>query len=90
MIISLKETGEVIILLYYTENVTLKQTLNRACLTAQRLASRVRELTATLQSHPFKDNYLPFFFHLKHPLAAISFLKKKNNIFIKPLQLSLY
>ena len=55
----LKETREVIILLYYTENVTLKQTLIRACRTAQRLASSVRELTGTLQSHPFllKDSF---------------------------------
>ena len=42
----MKETREVIILLYYTENVTLKQTLNRACRTAQRLASSARELTS--------------------------------------------
>ena len=48
----MKETREVIILLYYTENATLKQTLNRVCRTAQRLASSVRELTGTLQSHP--------------------------------------
>ena len=50
----MKETGEVIILLYYTENATLKQTLNRARRTAQRLASSVRQLIGTLQSHPFK------------------------------------
>ena len=50
----MKETGEVIILLYYTENTTLKQTLNRACRIAHRLASSVKELTGTLQSYPFK------------------------------------
>ena len=42
-----------ILMLFSTENATLKQTLNDACPTAQRLASCVRELTATLQSHPF-------------------------------------
>ena len=51
----MKETREVIILLYFTENATLKQTLNKACHTAQPLASSVRELTGTLQSHPFKN-----------------------------------
>ena len=49
----MKETRGLIILLYYTENVTLKQTLNGACPTAQRLASSVLELTESLQSHPF-------------------------------------
>ena len=49
----MKETRAVIILLYHTENATLKQTLNGACPTAQRLASSVSELTGTLQSHPF-------------------------------------
>ena len=49
----MKEIGEVIILLYYTENTTLKQTLNRACRTTQRLASSDRELIGTLQSYPF-------------------------------------
>ena len=47
------ETREVIILLNHTENATLKQILNRARPTAQRLASSVRELTGTLQGHPF-------------------------------------
>ena len=41
----MKETRGIIILLFYTENATLKQTLNGACPTAQRLASSVRELT---------------------------------------------
>ena len=50
----MKETGEITILLYYTENVTLKQILNRACRTAQRLASSVRELTEAVQILPFK------------------------------------
>ena len=49
----MKETRGIIILLYYTENATLKQTLNGPFLTAQRLASSVRELTGTLQSPPF-------------------------------------
>ena len=37
---------------YHTENATLKQILNRARPTAQRLASSVRELTGTLQARP--------------------------------------
>ena len=60
----MKETREVIILLNYTENATLKQTLNRACGTAQRLASSVRELTGTLQSHPFKRKGTPWVYEL--------------------------
>ena len=63
----MKETREVIILLYYTENAILKQTLNTACHTAQRLTSSVRELTGTLQSHLLVRQalfiVLPCFFH---------------------------
>ena len=52
---SMKETKGILILLCYTENATLKQTLNAACPLPwqQRLASSVLELTETLQSHPF-------------------------------------
>ena len=42
------------ILSFYTEDATMKQTLNGACPTAQRVALSVREFTGTLQSHPFK------------------------------------
>ena len=51
----MKETRGIIILLYYTENATLKQTLNGACPMAQRLASSVLELKETLKSHPFEN-----------------------------------
>ena len=37
----IKEKRGMIILLYYTENITLKRTLKGACPTAQRLASSV-------------------------------------------------
>ena len=45
------------------ENATLKQTLNGACPTAQLLASNVRELTGTQQSHPFIE---------RRPLGSIN------------------
>ena len=43
----IKETTGIIILLYYTENATLTQSLNGACPTAQRLALSVLELNET-------------------------------------------
>ena len=51
LIVLNEETREIIILLFYTEDATMKQTLNRACPTAQCLASSAREFTWTLQSH---------------------------------------
>ena len=51
--VSNEETRGTIILLFYTEDATMKQTLNRACPTAQRLATSAREYTGTLQSQPF-------------------------------------
>ena len=44
-----------------TENTTIKQTLNGACPTAQRLALSVREFTGTLQSHPLFRNKIILF-----------------------------
>ena len=49
----MKATRGISILLYYTENLTLKRTLNGACPTAQRMELSVLELTKTLQSQPF-------------------------------------
>ena len=40
-------TWGIMILLFDIENATIKQTLNGACSTAQRLASSVREFTWT-------------------------------------------
>ena len=48
----IKETKGMISPLFNIEYSTLKQTLNRACPMAQRLAWSVEELTETLQSHP--------------------------------------
>ena len=48
----MKDTRGIIILLYYTEKATLKQILNWACPTAQRLALCVLEFTETLQRGP--------------------------------------
>ena len=48
-----EETRKISILLIYTEDATMKQTLNRACPMAQRLALSAREFTGTLQSQPF-------------------------------------
>ena len=54
----MKETRDIIILLYHIENVTMKQTLNGACPTAQHLALNVffSELTEILQILPLNDN----------------------------------
>ena len=54
----MKETRGTFIILYYTENATLKQSLNGACPTTQRLALSVLELIETLQSHPLKSYVL--------------------------------
>ena len=53
IVIIIEETRGIIVLLFYTENAIMKQTLNGARYTAQRLASSVKEFTGTLQSHPF-------------------------------------
>ena len=71
----MKETRGIIILLCYTENATLKQTLNGAFPTAQHLALSVWELTETLQSHPFIieiNVFLLSFFHqyINRPLPS--------------------
>ena len=49
----MKETRKVIILLNYTENETLKQSLDGACLKAQHLALSILELIENLLSHPW-------------------------------------
>ena len=49
----MKEIKGIIILLYYTENTTLKQTLNGSCATTQHLAWSVCELPETFLSHSF-------------------------------------
>ena len=43
-----------IIHLIHTEDATIKQTFNRACPTAQRLASSTREFTGALHSKTIK------------------------------------
>ena len=60
----MNETRGVISLLFYTEKATLKQTLDGACLMAQRLASSLKKLTATLQSHPFNRKRTSWVFEL--------------------------
>ena len=65
----MKETREVIILLYYTENTTLKQTLNRACRTAQRLDLlfpflKLQDERALVAGYLFTTHYCIFWLFL--------------------------
>ena len=68
----MKETRGIVILLYYTENATLKQTLKGAWPTALRVASSVTDLT----------NHSPCFFYFKLPLATNSVLKTQMRLIV--------